>query len=395
MAYTREKHTKEGRLYYEIIVSRGRSKSQATERWYPKEGWSKRTIERERDKAAADFERRVKSGEYLSRAEMAAAEAEQAAAEARISSFRSYAETVFMPGVAARCAETTRTGYNQLFKKHIYPAIGGIKLPDVSPAQITALLVDMQASGMAHASCVKVYALLNSVFKAAFRDDSIPIDPMLKVERPKPRKDEKGNPESAAAYTVEEVKALFAALDTEPLKWRAYIRLLVDTGVRRGEACGLKWSDIDNEDGYITISRNLCYTPEKGVYQDTPKNGKARIVPASPELLKLLRQLRSEQAKACISEWVFTQDGLTDPMHPDSPTRYFKNLGKRCCMNELHPHKLRHTFASLAITNGADVASVSETLGHSDKAVTLRMYTHADEESKKRAASIVWNAINE
>ncbi|MBR4658278.1 MAG: site-specific integrase [Clostridia bacterium] len=395
MAYAREKHTKEGRLYYEIMVSRGRGKSYATERWYPKEGWSKRVIERERNKAAADFERRVKNGEYLSRAEMAAAEAEQASAEARISSFKAYVETVYMPGVAARCSETTRTCYNQLFKNNIYPVIGGIKLPEVSPAQITALLVDMQASGKAHASCVKVYAVLNSVFKSAFLDDSIPVNPMLKVERPKPRKDEKDVSKSAAAYTIEEVKALFAALDTEPLKWRAYIRLLADTGIRRGEACGLKWSDIDNEDGYITISRNLCYTPDKGVYQDTPKSGKARIVPASPELLKLLKQLRSEQAKACMSEWVFSQDGLTDPMHPDSPTRYFKNIGKRCGMNELHPHKLRHTFASLAITNGADVASVSETLGHSDKAVTLRMYTHADEESKKRAASIVWNAINE
>ena len=57
------------------------------------------------------------------------------------------------------------------------------------------------------------------------------------------------------------------------------------------------------------------------------------------------------------------------------------------------PHKLRHTFASIAITNGADVASVSEVLGHSDKAVTLRMYTHADQESMKRAAAITQEAI--
>ena len=62
-------------------------------------------------------------------------------------------------------------------------------------------------------------------------------------------------------------------------------------------------------------------------------------------------------------------------------------------IKNLHPHKLRHSFASIAITSGADVASVSEILGHSDKAVTLRMYTHADEKSKKRASSIYRNAL--
>ena len=62
-------------------------------------------------------------------------------------------------------------------------------------------------------------------------------------------------------------------------------------------------------------------------------------------------------------------------------------------IEDFHPHKLRHSFASVAITNGADVASVSETLGHADKAVTLRMYTHADAESQKRASEIFRQAL--
>ncbi len=70
-----------------------------------------------------------------------------------------------------------------------------------------------------------------------------------------------------------------------------------------------------------------------------------------------------------------------------------KRFAQRYGIEGLHPHKLRHSFASVAITNGADVASVSEKLGHSDKAVTLRMYTHADEESIKRAGDIFRNAL--
>ena len=68
-------------------------------------------------------------------------------------------------------------------------------------------------------------------------------------------------------------------------------------------------------------------------------------------------------------------------------------LTKKYDVPGLHPHKLRHTFASIAITNGADVASVSEKLGHNDKAVTLRMYTHADQESMKRASQIFRDAL--
>lgn len=80
-------------------------------------------------------------------------------------------------------------------------------------------------------------------------------------------------------------------------------------------------------------------------------------------------------------------------MHPQSPTRYLKKFSERCGIPGLHPHALRHIFASIAITNGADVASVSEKLGHSDKAVTLRMYTHADQESMKRASQIFREAL--
>ena len=80
---------------------------------------------------------------------------------------------------------------------------------------------------------------------------------------------------------------------------------------------------------------------------------------------------------------------------PQSPARYLQNFAKKYGVQDLHPHKLRHSFASIAITNGADIASVSEKLGHTDKAVTLRMYAHADQESIKRASQIFQDAIKQ
>ncbi|MFR1358740.1 MAG: site-specific integrase [Ruthenibacterium lactatiformans] len=159
------------------------------------------------------------------------------------------------------------------------------------------------------------------------------------------------------------------------------------------EACALEWSDIDWVKGTITVRRNAQYTPAAGIYVTSPKNGKPRTVDVGPNVLKLLKQLRIEQAEKAISRYVFTQDNSPDIMHPQSPTRYFKKFGQRYSIEDFHPYKLRHTSASIAITNGADVVSVSERLGHSDTAVTLRMYAHANEESIRRAGQIVRDAL--
>lgn len=78
----------------------------------------------------------------------------------------------------------------------------------------------------------------------AYLSDMIARNPMDKVERPKPKKDEI-KPQTAQAYTAQEIRDILAALEVEPLKWRAFIHLLIDTGVRRGEALAVQWEDVD------------------------------------------------------------------------------------------------------------------------------------------------------
>lgn len=79
------------------------------------------------------------------------------------------------------------------------------------------------------------------------------------------------------------------------------LHLLIDTGIRRGECCGLQWKNIDFKANTITISGNLCYTPTKGVYLDTPKSGCIRTIDVDPDVIELLRQLRVEQSSKAIS----------------------------------------------------------------------------------------------
>lgn len=392
MPSIRKKETKSGQPFYEICVSRGRGKSRLTRRWYPPEGWSKKAIDRELAAVAAEFERQSDTGQIISRAEQREQEAVAAAEAAKILTLRQYGERVFMPAKTVTMSENSRANYQGYLDKRIYPALGDIKLPEITPAQITAMLLDIQAEGKSHSTVIKVYTILHSFFKMAYMGDMIPRNPMDKVERPKPRKDEI-KVDSPLAYTSVEVKRIMECLEHEPLKWQALVHLLIDTGIRRGECCALQWKNIDFKTGAVTIAGNLCYTKQKGVYLDTPKNGHTWTVYAGMDTLHLLRKLRAEQAEKAISTYVFTQETSPEPMHPQSSTRYLRRFSQRYGILDLHPHKLRHTFASIAITNGADVASVSEALGHTDKAVTLRMYTHADRESISQAAQIVREAI--
>lgn len=392
MASISKKQTKTGKTFYEIRCHIDRNRPTLTKRWYPPDGWSKRTIDKELSRQAAEFERQCKAGEVLSKAEQAEKAAQEEAEAAKILTLNQYAQQVFLPAKAIGCSGNTISSFKSNLNNHIYPTLGGIKMPEITSAQLSALLLNIQAQGKSHATAVKVYTVLQSLFKMAYRNDMIDRNPMDKVDRPKPRKDEVKK-DGVDAYTAEEVCYILECLAKEPLKWQVFIRLLIDTGIRRGECCALKWENINEQDNTITIEGNLCYTPEKGIYLDTTKNGHVRTIDVDPEIIVLLKELRQEQSRQCISEWVFTQDNSPAPMHPQSPTRRFKKLSERYDIPDFHPHKLRHSFASIAITSGADVASVSEKLGHMDKAVTLRMYTHANDESMRQASQIFREAL--
>ena len=393
MASTKLMETKDGRRFFQISVSRGYGKAPYKKRWYWPDGWSKRSVDRELTKVAAEFERACAAGEILNRKQSKEKAAHEAAEAAKLKTVRQYATGIFMPTKEATITENTRANYQMFLDRYILPVIGDMLLIDITPAIIQKLILDFQKTGKAHGTCVKLYNILNGLFEMAFLDDSIPISPMLKVKHPAPRKDEASQDESAKALTAKELAAVLSCVAQEPLKWQVFFNLAADSGARKGELCALQWRDIDWNSGMITIRRNLQYTAQKGVYIASTKNGKSRTVDIGLETLALLRRLQEEQAGSCISQWVFTKDGTADPMHPQTPTGYFRKFGERYGIKDFHPHKLRHSSASIAITNGADVVSVSERLGHSDTAVTLRMYAHANEESIRRAGQTVRDAL--
>lgn len=294
MASSRKLFTKDGTPFYEISVSRGRDKPRLSTRWYPPHGWSQKAIDKELKKQEATFEKAVKDGKILSKEEQKELDRLKAAEEAKIKTLKQYCESVYMPTITVNCAENTRSSYQGNLDKWIYPTLGNFKITEITAAQIDALFISMKSQGKSHATVIKVYNILFGIFKRAYKHDLIEKNPMDKVTRPEPRKDEIKNQEPEA-YTADEIIHIWNSLEKESLKWRTYVRLLIDTGARRGEVCGLQWKDVDFKENRITIAGNLCYTKAKGIYLDTPKNGKIRTIDVDPAVMALLQLHRRDQ----------------------------------------------------------------------------------------------------
>ena len=417
MASAREKLTKDGRRYYEIRHRIGRGKPELSIRWYVPDGWSKKSIERELSKQIAEFERKVKNGDIVTlkerKEEEARQEAERKAEEARIQTFQQYTEKVYLPALEVTAGRHTMTNFRGNLKNHIYPSIGSLKMQDIGYPEISALLLNEQKT-LGIDSVVKLYTILKLIFKSAKKAKVIPVDPMVDVDRPKAKKEEVRKDDIPEFYTAAEVSHILDCLENEPLQWRVYVRLLIDTGCRRGEACGLQWGDIDFKNETVSFVRQVSYTPEDGIFIDTLKNRKQRKVFLSDDVVELLQKLMNEKipSKKVVNisdrkperntTFVFTQIVSqskektvynNDPIHPDSPTRYFKKFGQKYGIDHFHPHKCRHTQASVSIANGADIVSVSKKLGHSSPDITLRIYSHASEESQKQVTSIFQSAL--
>ncbi len=202
----------------------------------------------------------------------------------------------------------------------------------------------------------------------------------------------------------ETVQKIITALENESLKYETYYKLIIVTGMRWGECCGLKWSDIDFERNSIHIQRNVVKLTGEEVFTKPPKTAAGdRYVYFSPEMESLLKEYRQEcdwqadayeNRKLTEDDFVFRKHYSSDPMTPSSFTWRFKLILKKNGLPEkLNVHSLRHSNASLLIANGTDVATVASLLGHSQPSTTLDIYTHAFDKNKKAASETLQQSL--
>ena len=204
--------------------------------------------------------------------------------------------------------------------------------------------------------------------------------------------------EEKEAKYIDDVQAdaLLMAIENADELHRTIVRLLLFTGMRRGEALGLKWSDIDFKKGTLKISRTLQYLPERGIFEDKTKNKSServiRLPQATIDDLRAHQVTQTEQRLALGSFWKGTEDYVFTnpegkPLKPDSVSSWFSKFMKQ------HPdipfitlHSLRHTNATLQLAAGVPITTVKKRLGHSNTATTGRVYAHAVQSADDTAA---------
>lgn len=415
MASITKRTLKDGSRVYEIRVFRGRDPitgkqlTPYTERYTPPEGWSDKRAMKQAQVEAATFEARCNAGEVMTKAERKAYEqeqiriAEQAKREEESKlTFSAYTE-IFLKQVALNRSPATLNSYQIVFRRAA-AKFSTYKMSDITPVMMRSYFTDLQTNGvselngtpLSYNTIARHYNMLKTFFESAVDNEIIEYSPMQRMKKPKPKKGEGSN--EAQALTEEQTRKLIERLEKEPSMWRALVRFFLDSGCRRGEAVAMRWENIDLASGRIEIIGNAQYAAGTGNYITTPKSGKGRIVYINPQVVKVLREWKLEQAKHFLSigipqsGYVFTQDDGS-MLNPNTVTRYLTTFGEKYGFPGLHPHTLRHTMATLSIANGADIVSISKKLGHATPSITLNVYSHANQEAQLRANRILEQAL--
>ena len=198
----------------------------------------------------------------------------------------------------------------------------------------------------------------------------------------------------------EQVQAVLAALEAEPIELRTMITMFLVTGCRRGEIMALKWDKVDFSTGQIKIDTSLHYLPGNGVFEGKTKTNNTRYIVLPQEAMQLLRKYKLWQAERRLSlgdywhenGYLFTRlNGAAK--NPNWCNAMMKKFCERHGLPYIHPHKFRHTFASILLSNGVDVLTVAKTLGHANTTTTLDTYGHAIEDAKRKAAQCISDVI--
>lgn len=237
----------------------------------------------------------------------------------------------------------------------------------------------------------RVHSLISTVFSQAEKEMIIDFNPAKRANVPSTRK------KQADYLQPDEVAAVIKALETEPIWFRTMIMLFVTTGCRRGEILGLKWDKIGFDTRRIKIDNNIQYLPKVGIFEESPKTGRERFIIVPQSTIDMLKEWRQFQAD-CMdtpADYVFCRFDTGKPLTPNTVNAALQRFCARHGLRHIHPHMFRHTAASILISSGVDVLTVSKMLGHATTTTTLDIYGHVILEAESRAADCITEKLTE
>jgi integrase len=290
--------------------------------------------------------------------------------------------------------QSTFEGYEYAIRPHIKPALGRIKLKDLSPAHVRWFYRERLDSGLAPATVHKLHVVLHKALKAAVADGLIPRNVTAELKLPRITREE------IDPLDQDEARRLLEASRGDRLE--ALYVLALNTGMRQGELLALKWDDVDLERGVLRVRRTLTHSGKAFVLGE-PKSKKSRrtirLTGGAVQALKehLSRQLEEMERMGSLYQpggHIFATEAGTIINPSNLRNRSFKPLLKRAGLRPIRFHDLRHTCATLLLSKDVNPKIVSEMLGHSSIAITLDTYSHVLPNMRDQAAAAMEEALS-
>ena len=290
--------------------------------------------------------------------------------------------------------DSTYARYEFLIRKHINPALGSVPVCTLTAKQLSDFLDDKRKNGrldgrggLSAKTVRDISVLIASALKLAAAEFGF-LSEAASVKLPQSRQ------QKTLVFSECEMKLLGTFVLSAPSITGAGVLLCLNTGLRLGELCALRWSDIDFQNGEISVNRavqRVVTHNENGkgktkLLIQTPKTDDSiRVIPLPQDMLELLRRLSGN-----IEPEAYVLTGKVGvPMEPRTFQYRFKGLLKKIGLRDRGVHALRHSYATRCMEKGVDVKSLSEMLGHADIKTTLRLYVHSSMEHKKRVVQSI------
>ncbi len=293
--------------------------------------------------------------------------------------FREYAEKWMTVYKTKTLKPRTLQTYKGYLRTHIYPFFGGMNIEDIKIEDVQVFL--NERSEQAKKSLKNYLALLAQILEAAVEDGIIEKSPTESKRLKIPS--DKANPREALSEA--DFRDVIAGLHRmEDSREKLMLALLLFTGMRRGEALGLMWDDIDLTENIIHIRRNVTH-PNNAPVIGTPKTKNGfRDVPMGEYLSELLQRNKA-------TGYVFGGD---KPLSLKAYNTIEKHIKQQIDMHGATAHVLRHTFLSEATAAGIDMKTIQIIAGHADITTTMNIYTHSRKESIQKAGVMMDNLLN-
>ena len=291
--------------------------------------------------------------------------------------FETYSKPVIRPNTAKN--------YRNIIENHIVPAIGGVKLKRLTAIQIQKMYNDSKTKGrvqrfekqtnteLSGSTVRRIHMVLSSALKQAVKERIIPYNPCDNCRIPPKEKKEMTilPPEKLGAYLRE----------AEQYGVLPMFFLELSSGLRRGELLALRWDDLDTENRILSVSRQVTRIDGELVATEPKTRNSIRRVALSRQAVELLVREHEQHPD---NPLLFPSPRTGGYWSPDAVSRINRKLLEMAGIEEhVRFHDLRHTFATMALSSGMDVKTLSSMLGHYSAGFTLDTYTHITSEMQR------------